>query len=74
MKFYSFDLDVNPPMTLVLKLELDIIKMYVCTEMKFLPTAVQKSEHTHTHTYTQTHGQIEIITYHIYADGNRVAL
>ena len=29
MKFYSFDLD---PMTLVLKLDLDIIKMYVCTK------------------------------------------
>ena len=54
MKFYSFDLDVNPPMTLVLKLELDIIKIYVCTEMKFLPTAVQKSEHTHTHIHTDT--------------------
>ena len=28
---YSFDLDLNP-MTLVLKVDLDIIKMYVCTE------------------------------------------
>ena len=61
-------------MTLVLKLELDIIKIYVCTEMKFLPTAAQKSEHTHTHTHRHTDRQIEIITYHIYADGNRVAL
>ena len=29
MKFYSVDLD---PMTLVLKLDLDIVKMYVFTE------------------------------------------
>ena len=29
-------------MTLVLKLDLDIIKMHVCTKMKFLPPAVQK--------------------------------
>ena len=31
MNFYSFDLDLDP-MTLVLKLDLDIIKMYVCTK------------------------------------------
>ena len=31
MKFYSFDLDLDP-VTLVLKLDLDIIKMYVCTK------------------------------------------
>ena len=29
MKFYSFDLD---PITLVLILDLDIVKMYVCIE------------------------------------------
>ena len=33
MKFYSFDLDLKL-MTLVLKVYLDIIKMYVCTENK----------------------------------------
>ena len=31
MKFYSFDLDLYQ-MTLVLKLDLDIVKMYACTE------------------------------------------
>ena len=31
MKFYSFDLDINP-MTLVLKLNLYVKKMYVCTK------------------------------------------
>ena len=31
MKFWSFDLDLDR-MTLVLKLDLDIIKMYVCTK------------------------------------------
>ena len=31
MKFYSFDLDLDP-MTLVLKFDLDIVKMYVCTK------------------------------------------
>ena len=31
MKFESFDLDLDP-MTLVLKLDLDIIKMHMCTK------------------------------------------
>ena len=31
MKIYSFDLDIDP-MTLVRRLYLDIIEMYVCTE------------------------------------------
>ena len=31
MKFYSFDLDFDP-ITLVLKLDLNIIKMYVCAK------------------------------------------
>ena len=31
MKFYSFALDLDP-MTLVLKLDLDIVKMYVYSE------------------------------------------
>ena len=31
MNFQSFDLDLDP-MTLVLKLDLDIMKMYVCTK------------------------------------------
>ena len=36
MKFWSFDLDPDP-MTLVLKLDLDIIKMYMCTKYE-VPT------------------------------------
>ena len=36
MKFWSFDLDLDP-ITLVLKLDLDIIKMYVCTKTE-VPT------------------------------------
>ena len=66
-------------MTLILKLDLDIIKMYVCTKMKFLPLVVQKlsSEQTDRqtagqsdrqtdtrHTDTQT-DSTEIITYRI---------
>ena len=63
MKFYSFDLDL---MTLMLKLDMDIIKMYVCTKKKFLPLAVQKlsSEQTHRQKHRQT-DSTEIITYHI---------
>ena len=41
MKFYSFGLDLNP-MTLVLKIELDIVKIYVCTENEFLASVIQK--------------------------------
>ena len=33
MKFYSFDLDPDP-MTLILKLDLDIIKMYVSSYLQ----------------------------------------
>ena len=53
MKFYSFDLDLEP-MTLVLKLDLDIIKIFMCTKMKFLPSAAQNlaSEQTDRHTHT----------------------
>ena len=61
MKFYSFDIDLNP-MTLVLKPDLDIINMYMCTE-KYIPifsgskviawTDRQTDTHTHTHTHTQ---------------------
>ena len=35
MKFYSFNLDLDP-MTLALKLDLDIIKMYVYTKNEVL--------------------------------------
>ena len=40
IKFYSFDLNLDL-MTLVLKLDLDIIKD-VHTKLKFLPSVVQK--------------------------------
>ena len=58
MKFYSFDLDL---MTLMLKLDMDIIKMYVCTKKKFLPSAVQKlsSEQTHRQKHRQTDTQTD---------------
>ena len=51
-------------MTLVLKLDLDIVKMYVCTKMKLLPLMVQKlqPEQIHTQTDRQT-DSTEIITY-----------
>ena len=39
MKFYSFDLD---PMTLLLELDLDDVKIHVCTKMEFLAPMVQK--------------------------------
>ena len=43
MTCYSFDFDIDP-MTLIdlLKLELDVVKMYLQVKMKFLATAVQK--------------------------------
>ena len=45
-------------MTLVLKLDLDIIKMYICVlKMKFLDLAVQKLSPEQTH--RQTHGQTD---------------
>ena len=41
IKFYWFDLDLDP-ITLVLKLDLDIVEMYMCTKMKLPPLTVQK--------------------------------
>ena len=53
-------------MTLVLKLDLDIIKMYVCTKNEVPTLAVQKlsSEQTDRWTDRQTEST-EIITYRI---------
>ena len=48
MKFYWFGLDINP-MTLVLKLDLDIVKMYVCTKNETW-TDTQTDTHTDRHT------------------------
>ena len=68
-------------MTLVVKLDLDIIKKYMCTKMTLIHSVVQKlsSEQTHRQPDTdgQTHRQTdtqtdrhtdstEIITYHIH--------
>ena len=47
MKFYSFDLDLDS-LTIVLKLDLDIVKTYVCT------LAVQKLYPEHIHKQRQT--------------------
>ena len=41
MTFYSFDLDIDPR-TLILKLDLDMVKMYLHAKMKFLVIATQK--------------------------------
>ena len=50
MKMYSFDLDLHP-MILVLKLDLDNIKMYVCPKNKVMKLGTSKVI-----TQTQTHG------------------
>ena len=60
-------------MILVLKLDLDIIKMYVCTKMKFLPSAFQKlsSEQTDRQIDGQTDRQTWLnLLPTAYADGN----
>ena len=41
MTFYSFDLDFDP-MTSVLDIDLDIIKMYVCTKDEVLGISSSK--------------------------------
>ena len=60
----SFDLD---PMTLVLKLDLDIVKMYKCTTNEVPNFSISKiMASTNTQTGTQADTQtdpIEIITY-----------
>ena len=45
MKFYSFDLDFDL-VTLILKLDLDIIKMSLCTKNE-VPTFRQTDRQTH---------------------------
>ena len=60
MIFYSFDLELGP-MFLVLKFDLDIVKIFCVLKIKLLALAVQKlPEHTHTHTHTDS---TKIITY-----------
>ena len=41
MSFYAFDFDLNQ-VTLVLKIDLDMAKMHLYTEMKSLAPVVQK--------------------------------
>ena len=55
-EIYSFDLDLDP-ITLVLKLDLDIIKMYVCTSV--VQTLSLEQIHRQTHTWTYTDGQTQ---------------
>ena len=70
MKFYSFDLDLDP-MTSVLKLDLNIIKMYVCTKMKFLPSEIQKLSSEWTDTQTDRHTRLKLLST-AYTDGNKL--
>ena len=63
MKFWSFDLDLDS-MTLILKLDLDSIKMHVCTKNEvptftgskvIIGTDTQTNRWTDRQTDTQTH-------------------
>ena len=62
MKFHRFGRGLDS-MTLVLKLDLDIVKVYVLLRIKFLASVVQcyslinrqRDRHTDTHTDTKTH-------------------
>ena len=60
IKIYSLDLDLDP-MTLVLKLDLDIIKMYVCAKNE-VPSFSSSKDIIWTDTQTDS---TEIITYRI---------
>ena len=53
MKFYLFDLDLDP-MTLALKLVLDIIKMYVNSEHEVHSFSSSKLQSEQTHRQTDT--------------------
>ena len=55
MMFYSFDLDLDP-ITLILKLDLDMVKMYLQAKNEVLAVEVQKlePEQTDRQTHTQT--------------------
>ena len=52
-------------MTLVLKLDLDIVKMYVCTKMKLLPLMVQKLQPEQIHRQTDRQTQLKLLPIHI---------
>ena len=47
MRFYSFDLD-HDPLTLVFKLDLDIVKLLCVLKMKFLTSVVLTDTHRQT--------------------------
>ena len=51
-------------MTLILKLDLDIVKMYQHTKSEVSMLTVSKviGKHTHTHTHTQTQTQTDMYT------------
>ena len=67
MKFYSFDLDLDlDPMTFLLKLDLDIIKMYVCTKNE-VPILSGSEVIVWTDRQTEKETDLtKIITYHIH--------
>ena len=57
MKFYSFDLDLDL-MTLVLRLDLDTVKMHVCTEYEV--HTFSSSKHMAETDTRQTDGRIRL--------------
>ena len=60
MMFYSFDLD---PMTLILKLDLDMVKMYLHTKNE-VPSYISSKVIAWTDRHTETQTDLnEIITY-----------
>ena len=70
-----FDLDLDP-MTLILKLDLDMVKMYHHAKMKFLCQLVQKLQLKQINTQTQINRQTERlyenITSTAYAGGKKI--
>ena len=55
--FILLTLTLNP-MTLLLKLDLNIVKIYVCTKMKYLASVVQKLQPEQTHRWTHRQTQL----------------
>ena len=77
MMFYSFDLDLDP-MTLVLKLDLDIVKIYLHTKNEVLSyngskviARTDRQTHRQTDTKKQTDRQTRVkLLPTTYEDGN----
>ena len=59
MKFYSFDLELDP-MTLILQLNLDIVKMYLCIQNKVPSFSSSKVVHCSMNRYTDKKAQRHI--------------